>query len=214
MQRLKHTLFGRPVTQERRPEDVDALVMNCPSKDAIQQLLSFGEKLLNAHEDRVSTIERKSATLVGYSTAILAFLATRNVPTVGSMSQAVLLVAGGSFAIAACVSAGVALHGGRNWQAMGEHTWFPADPHVVADADALGRWYLRAMHQSLQANHRIADQQAAAMVRAQMWTAAAGVCLGLLLVAEPAARLLSRLALFVHDVQGLTRIAVVLLRGV
>ena len=76
--RLKHALLGQTATQERRPDDVDALVASCQSPETTKLLLSFGDKLLKANDDRVAAIDAKATALVGYGTAILAFLVTRD----------------------------------------------------------------------------------------------------------------------------------------
>ena len=97
---------------------------------------------------------------------------------------------------------------------MSEATWFPSDPGVVSEADVLGRWYLRAMHQSLQENHRIANQKAGEMIVAQLCVAGAGICLGLMLMAGPTAVMLARLTALLNDVQSIARIALAALTGV
>lgn len=143
--------------------------------------MDFGEKLVKASDERVSALDSKATALVGYSTAILAFLVTRTIPRENVWIVLLLGLAGG-FAIAACVCAGLALRAARNWRNMGEATWFPEHASHVASADVLRRWYLRAMHQSYQDNHRTVDEKASEVIFAQIFIALAGVCLGLLLI--------------------------------
>jgi hypothetical protein len=115
--------------------------------------------------------------------APLAFMVSRNLSLVGQPSWRVFLwLLAGTFATVACFSAGMALRAARNWQNMGEATWFPADRSVVDDPDKLGRWYLRAMHESLQQNHRITNEKASETICAQLAVAGAGICLALSLV--------------------------------
>jgi hypothetical protein len=212
-QRLKYALLGQTSTQERQPDDVDALVASYPSQDTTKLLLSFGEKLLKANDDRVAAIDAKATALVGYGTAILALLVTRNLSVSGSLTRALLLAATGGFATVACVSAGLALRATRNWRNLSEATWFPSDLGVVSEADALGRWYLRAMHQTLQENHRIANQKAGEMIVAQLCVTGAGICLALLFMAGPTAIVLARLTALLNDVQSTARIALASLIG-
>jgi hypothetical protein len=183
LDRLFSGMLGRTFTQERAAADVDALVQGYESEESTKQLLEFGRTLLRANDERAAALDTKATTIVAYSAAILAFMVSRNLSLVGQPSWRVFLwLLAGTFATVACVSAGMALRAARNWQNMGEATWFPADRSVVDDPDKLGRWYLRAMHESLQQNHRITNEKASETICAQLAVAGAGVCLALSLV--------------------------------
>jgi hypothetical protein len=180
--RMNEALFGRSMTLERAASDVDAVVAGVASEETTKLLMAFGENLLKSNEERVAALDGKATALVGYSAAILAFLVTRQSSPRGETWQLLLLALAGGFATATCICAGLALRAARNWRNMGEATWFPRDPRDVASADVLGRWYLRAMHQSFQENHRLVDEKAEEVVYAQAFIALSGVCLGLLLI--------------------------------
>jgi hypothetical protein len=77
LERLLNALFGRTSTQERDAGDVDALVENYRSPESTKQLLEFGRALLTANDERVEALDTKVTMIVGYSTAILAFMITR-----------------------------------------------------------------------------------------------------------------------------------------
>jgi hypothetical protein len=157
-------------------------------------LLDFGKDLLRANDERIASIDSKATVIVGYSAAILALLVTRDTALAGEPVWRVFpVLAAAIFAVLGCMWSGLALRAARDWQSPGEATWFPEDTSVAADADSLRRWYLKAMHQSFQDNHRITDQKAGELVRAQLAVTAAGACLGLTLAADAAAAILQRL---------------------
>ncbi len=204
--RLKRALFGRTETHELSGDMVDGLVLTGYEAAATtDRLLEFGAGLLKANEERVSAVESKATYLVGYSAAVMAFLVASDVEWESMSPLAVVfLIAAGLFAAFACAFAGMALRAARDWQNMGEATWFPTGKEDIANPDRLGRYYLRAMHQSLQANHRIANQKADEMIASQLLVAASGVCLALGFVADLVAPFLPAL---LNDVQGLPRVA-------
>jgi hypothetical protein len=177
---IEAALFGSSHTQERTADEVDELIASCKSEDVTELLMRFGERLIKASDERVAALDAKATAVVAYSTAALAFLVTRQVPEHQLETLLFGLACGG--ALAACICGGLAIRSARNWRSVGEATWFPNDLSAVETADALGRWYLRAMHESYQRNHRIVDGKANEVVYAQAFMALTGVCLGVLLI--------------------------------
>jgi hypothetical protein len=191
-ERLWTAMFGRTLTQRRSPEDVDALVLGYQSQETTKVLFDFVRALLKANDDRTAAVDSKATMLIGYSTAILAFLLTRGPGLVGEPWWLVFLrLMTGIFAAVACVSAGMAIRSARNWQNMGEATWFPVDRETIGDPDKLGRWYVRAMHESLRHNHEITNKKAGEMICAQLAVAGAGFCLAVSLAGGALAALLN-----------------------
>jgi hypothetical protein len=180
LDRLAKAAFGKTSTIELEPATVDALVDGPRSPESTDRLLDFGRALLRANDERAAALDSKATMIVGYSTAVLAFMLSRSMPVVGQPFWLVLpWLSAGIFAAIACVSAGMALRAAQNWRNMGEATWFPKDVATIADPDRLGRWYLTAMHQSLQENHRITNQKASETICAQLAVSAAGTSLAL-----------------------------------
>ena len=154
---------------------------NISAEDVTKELFDFGQMLLAANDERVGFIDFKATTLVGYSSAILAFLLMRGVGWVHSPFELVAIAIAGVAAGLACFFAGMALRGAQNWSELGEGTWFPRE-QVLAGADQLKRFYISAMHQTLQDNHRIANRKADQMILAQVLVALAGVLLAITLI--------------------------------
>ena len=189
--RLAIALLGRTQTIELSAAEVDAMVDAQRPAETTDRLLDFGRGLLRANDERVAALDSKATMIVGYSTAILAFMVSQGEPVPGRPWWVVMpwLLAGICAAVA-CFSSGMALRAARNWKNMSEATWFPKDLSTIADADRLGRWYLAAMHQSLQENHRIANQKASETIISQLAVAAAGVSLAIALLASSLTALL------------------------
>ena len=147
--------------------------------------MEFGESLLGANEERIKAIDAKATMIVGYSTAILAFLVNRDVQLAGEPVLKVFLILSATAAgSAACYFSGMTLRAAQNWQALGEATWFPNDGVTAKEPDRLRRFYLKAMHQTLQENHRKTNIKAQALIKAQLSVALAGMLLGASLVAD------------------------------
>jgi hypothetical protein len=200
--RLRQALFGATLTHERKPAEVDALVDAYPSGDTTKYLLDFGQSLLRFNDSRAAAIDSKATMLVAYSTAILAFLTTRDLQWLEiSPIKAGSLVVTGILSAVSLVSAGLALKAARNWRVIGEATWFPNVANAKT-SDQLGRWYLRAIHQSVQDNHRINNAKAGELIRAQLCIVGAGFCLALSFAVDPLAGYLPAL---LDNVQGLAR---------
>ena len=189
--RVSRWLFGRTEIKELGPDFVDGVVDGSPSTDL---LMDFGRSLLRANDERITAIDAKATTIVGYSTAILAFLVTRGGSLVGEPPWRTFpMLVAALCGVLACAFAGLTLRAARDWQDMGEATWFPDDGQTAGDTERLRRWYLKAMHQSYQDNHRITDKKAGELIKAQLAVAVAGACLGFTLALDGLAAILSRL---------------------
>jgi hypothetical protein len=74
---VRTSLLGATKTQELPGEEVDQLLAKYPSEDVTKELFDFGQMLLTTDDERVGLIDSKATTLIGYSSAILAFLLMR-----------------------------------------------------------------------------------------------------------------------------------------
>lgn len=199
--RVYEWLFGRTKTVSRSPESVDLAIEGCQSAEAIGRLVTFGAGLLKANDDRAATIDSKSTAIIGYTTAIMAFLVTRDFPWLTMpWLKAALMATAGLCAFGGSVSAALAVRAARDWKAMGDATWFPLDAQTIRDAVQLDRWYLRAMHQSFVDNHAIVNAKAHELIQAQVLTAGASILLTLSFLVEPVTAIVFRLAALLHSV--------------
>jgi hypothetical protein len=179
----KSVTVGNTNTQEALAEDVDELIDRHATTTVTDELFDFGKMLLANNEDRVSAIDTKAMSIVGFSSAILAFLVTRAIDWDTSTVGLLFILAVGTLAALACLSAGLALRGAQNWKALGEATWFPpAD--VLDKPDELKRFYIKAMHQAHQENHRIANRKASQMILGQLFMGVGGILLAVALGAR------------------------------
>ncbi len=181
-QRTRNFVLGSTITQELPGAEVDELLAKYSSEEVTKELFDFGQMLLAADDERVGLIDSKATTLVGYSSAILAFLLIRGTGWTHSWPELIAIAIVGVIAGLACLSAGIALWGAQNWRQLSEVTWFPRE-QVLAGSDPLKRFYISAMHQVLQDNHRIANRKADQMIIAQVLVALAGVLLAITLTA-------------------------------
>ena len=180
-QLIRQLILGSTKTIEMRGADVDDLLQKYSSEEVTNELFEFGRVLLATNDDRVALIDSKATTLVGYSSAILAFLLIRGPSGMHFCVESIAIAVAGIFAGAACVCAGLALRGAQNWSALSEATWLPQE-QIVAGPDPLKRFYIGAMHQVLQDNHRIANRKADQMILAQFCVAVAGMLLAVTLI--------------------------------
>ncbi len=182
--RLRGYLFGSTVVRELSEQEVDDLIDQYTSEGVTDELYKFGAMLLSENESRAASIDSKATTVVGYSGAILAFLilqapiwAKATVWELAGISIAAFVAA------CACVCAFSALRGARDWAWFSEKQWFSKSA-ALKGADPLKRYYLKCMHGIKQANHRIANQKADSLIKAQMLLAVAAIVLGSMLTAS------------------------------
>jgi hypothetical protein len=174
-------LFGATEVLEMSNDDVDMVVAGVATEQVTDELYKLGEMLLSEIQERVSGLDSKATTIIGFSGAILAFLihqsaqsiATSTLELIGTILVALLAGVASTFAF-------LALKGARNWKWFSERNWFPA-PETKAGTDQLKRYYVRAMHRVEQANNRIANDKADNVVRAQVFLALAAIILALIL---------------------------------
>src|SRR5688500_7842171 len=81
--RLAIALLGRTQTIELPAAEVDALVDAQRPPETTDRLLDFGRGLLRANDERVAALDSKATMIVGYSTAILAFMVSQGEPVPG-----------------------------------------------------------------------------------------------------------------------------------
>jgi len=191
--KLRSAILGRTVTNERTASEVDSLLDGTLHEGVTKELFDFGRYLLDQNNARDAAIDEKATSIVGYSAAILAFLVTRESSWTHSPAKLVALVVIAALAISASAYAGLALRAARNWNELSEATWFPGDTHFLSDEDQLRRYYLTAMHQVHQENHKLVNQKADQMIWAQISVAAASILLGSILFGSAVSSLVGHL---------------------
>lgn len=157
-------------------EMVDDFVDHHTSVETADELFNFGKLLCSNHDDRVKTIESKALSIIGYSSAILAFLATRTGDFARSPLVEVCLLIVAVSAASACVISYLAVRTAA-WKSLGEQIWFPDVASVLEKPGDLKRWYIKAMHEMYGENRLIANQKSNQMKAGQWCVAIAGVAL-------------------------------------
>jgi hypothetical protein len=174
-------LFGATEVLEMSNDEVDMVVAGAASEQVTDELYKLGEMLLSEIQERVSGLDSKATTIIGFSGAILAFLVHQSAqPATVSTLELVGIILVALLAGTASAFAFLALKGARNWKWFSERNWFPA-PEAKAGTDQLKRYYVRAMHRVERANNRIANKKADNVVKAQVLLALAAIVLALIL---------------------------------
>lgn len=174
-------LFGSTQTHELPEEEVDDLLTQCTSPEAIDELYKFGRELLAENETRTAALDTKATTVVGFGGAILAFLILQTPQWAASTTWELFGISAAAICAAvACVYSFSALRGARDWAAVSERNWFPKQ-EVLKGPDDLKRAWIRVLHTIRQVNHRITNEKADKVIKAQLLLASAAVILGVTL---------------------------------
>ena len=148
------------------------------------ELLSFGQTLLDEANDWAKQIDSKATGVLGWATAIVAFLFTQLTKTNGMVNLS-LGVASGSFAMLAVRRAYKALQARKGWLWPSDRDWF--EETAFGSADELKRFHIRSLHQTRRARMEIDQLKSNHLWRAEKWLVVAAV----LLVAGIVVQLLS-----------------------
>jgi hypothetical protein len=122
-------------------EDVKQLVYSYQDTEVSDELLSFGQMLLDEANDWAKQIDSKATGVLGWATAILAFLFTQLTKTSGMVNLS-LGVASGSFAMLAVRRAYKALQARKGWLWPSDRDWF--EETAFGSADELKRFHIRS----------------------------------------------------------------------
>jgi hypothetical protein len=171
-------------TSDLSKEGVKRLVYSYEDPKVTDELYSFGQILLGEANDWAKQIDSKATGVLGWATAILAFLFTQLTRTSGVVNLS-LGVASGLFSLLAVRRAYKALQARKGWLWPSDRDWF--EETAFGSADELKRFHIRALHQTRRARMEIDQLKSNQLWRAEQWLAVAAV----LLVAGIALQLLS-----------------------
>jgi hypothetical protein len=169
-------------TNDLSEEDVSRLVYSYNDESITDELYAFGRMLLAETDDRARQVDSKATSVLGWATAILAFLFTQLIQASGIVNLT-LGVASGLFALLAVRRAYKALQARRGWLWPSDLDWF--EETAFASADELKRFHIRSMHRVRSERARITEMKSNHLWRGEKWLVVAA----LLLVAGIAARL-------------------------
>jgi hypothetical protein len=168
-------------TLEVPREGIERLLAQCDDT-AVQEMFDLGKALLADREKRMDGIIARGTTLIGFSGAMLAFLLTGNRHAQSVLAKGLLGI-GGVLAAVSAILAFLACRSDPGWQEMSEPIWFE-ESSARGGANALRRYYLRALHIIHQGNQRIIDSKAQDLAMAQRIAAIAAAFLASALLTD------------------------------
>lgn len=109
--------------------------------------LTFGAQLLEEVMNRSSQIDSKGMSVLGWSSALLAFLLV-NAPKIYASGSIFAQVLGSIAMILAFLAAfsGMWASRTREWRGVSDETWFP-DPDLMMDGEHIRQHYLAELHE-------------------------------------------------------------------
>jgi hypothetical protein len=173
-----------PPSNDLSKDEITRLVYSYKDEKITDELYSFGEMLLSETDDRAKQIDSKATSVLGWATAILAFLFTQLIQANGIINL-FLGVSSGLFSLLAVRRSYKALQARKGWLWPSDRDWF--EETAFASADELKRFHIRSLHEVRSKRMEITELKSNHLWRAEKWLAFAAV----LLVAGIAVRLLS-----------------------
>lgn len=156
-------------------EEVTELVYSYESIDVTDELIAFGQIMLSEVQQRAGQIDSKAATILGWSTAVLAFLF--------ASFYSISITAGLAFSAASAVAAAVSalqayrsLRAREGWQWPSDADWF--EKSALVSGDELKRFHLRCWHGVNKSQNVIAERKGKLLLSGQHWLLIAGGILG------------------------------------
>lgn len=158
---------------------------NSLTKDAVKELMnsydqpqvtdelySFGAMMLSEVQERGGQVDSKATVILGWATAILAFLFTQ-LNGDGTLST-LIGVAAGAFALLTVLCAYNALRARKDWRYASDLDWF--EKTALSDSDELKRFHIRSIHEIRQNQKTIIDGKGKSLLKAQCFLViAAGI---------------------------------------
>ena len=161
--------------------EVNRIVYSYADTAVTDELYSFGSVLLTEIRTRAGNIDSKSATMLGWSTAILVFLFTQIDRHSGFVALA-FAVASGLCCLLSAIYAFLALRARDEWKWPSDKDWF--EESALCDADELKRFHIRSMHEVRQAQNRVTDQKGGRLYLSQDFLVVGALLLALGIAAK------------------------------
>ena len=162
---LQETLKKR--LNDMSDDHVRQVVNDCEETDVIDHLYSFGLMLTAEIGQRSDRIESKANLVVGWSTAILAFLVTQLGKLTASRHALQLIAIGiALLAMSALWCAFLALKSRSDWIWPSDKDWFCESE--VGSSERIKKFHLQCLHGVRQTHQRI-TQKKGRMLRYSEW---------------------------------------------
>jgi hypothetical protein len=155
------------------PQEVEAWIREVPRAERsslLDALFEFGQMKMEGARDHTDAIDSKAVAIVGWSSAMVAFLVS--ILMDGPQSWVWVHTAATVVACAALVSAAVAVwlawsaHAPRQWRSPSTRDWFERD--YFDDVSTLRTFHVVQMLKSVQSTDAQNDQKGTALWRAQL----------------------------------------------
>ena len=145
-------------------EEVERLIYSYEGIGVTDELVSFGQTLVAEVQQRSGQIDSKAAMVLGWSTAVLAFLfsSLRGASVTPSLGFSVI---GALCALFAALQAYRALRARQGWESPSDADWF--EKSALINADELKRFHIRCWHGVRQSQNALAEQKGKLLLSAQ-----------------------------------------------
>ncbi len=143
-------------------EEVQELVYSYEEEGVTDELASFGQMLMAEVQQRSSQIDSKAAMVLGWSTAVLAFLL--DPPHSVTLSLG-FIVLGALCALFAAIQAYRALRARYAWECPSDADWF--EKSALVNGDELKRFHIRCWHGVRKSQNALAEQKGRLLLSSQ-----------------------------------------------
>ena len=161
--------------------EVEDRIYSYEDMGVTDELLAFGQMLVEEVQQRVGQIDSKAAMVLGWSTAVLAFLLDRlrDVSVVWSLG---LSLVGGLCALFAAILAYRALRARQGWKYPSDADWFQKS--ALVSGDELKRFHIRCWHEIRKSQNALVEQKGKLLLSSQWLLVIAAAFLAAALVAQ------------------------------
>jgi hypothetical protein len=161
--------------------EVEDRIYSYEDMGVTDELLAFGQVLVEEVQQRGGQIDSKAAMVLGWSTAVLAFLLdrVRDVSVVWSLG---ISLAGGLCALFAAILAYRALRARQGWKYPSDADWFQKS--ALVSGDELKRFHIRCWHEIRKSQNALVEQKGKLLLSSQWLLVIAAAFLTAALVAQ------------------------------
>jgi hypothetical protein len=151
-------------TRDLSNEEVRKLVYSYEDPQVTDELYSFGQMLLTEVQQRAGQIDSKATTILGWATAILAFLFTQLDKTGGAVDLGFGSAVAGLTSVAV-ISSYCALRAREGWRWPSDRDWF--QKAALCKGDELKRFHLRSIHDARRSQRDLTERKARFLIWGQ-----------------------------------------------
>lgn len=162
-------------------DEVEDRVYSYEETGVTDELLTFGQMLIQEVQQRSGQIDSKAAMVLGWSTAVLAFLLDR-LPGVSVVLSLGLGMLGGLCALFAAILAYRALRARQGWKYPSDADWF--EKSALVSGDELKRFHIRCWHDVRKSQNVLVERKGELLLSSQRLLVLAAIFLAAGLVAQ------------------------------